>query len=174
MAIRLLRAADRAAVPWKNGGGITREVAVFPPGAGMADFGWRVSIADIAAAGPFSRFDGIDRILTVLQGRLQLAVAGQPQAILLGPGEQLAFAGDVAVTGTPIGTVVRDLNVMVRRGSWSARIEPYRPGHATGAIRLAVATRNAGDVEPMDVLMLDPGDAAPRDFAGHLITLGRG
>ena len=31
--MRLLRAADRTAVPWKNGGGVTRDVIVWPAGA---------------------------------------------------------------------------------------------------------------------------------------------
>lgn len=169
----LLRAADRVAVPWKNGGGVTREVAAFPPGAGMEDFGWRVSIADVEAAGPFSRFDGIDRILTVLEGSLRLAFAGEADAIVLGPGDRRAFAGDAAVTGTPIGNNVRDLNIMVRRGLWSARIDRYRPDHMPGDVRIAIAVESCGPFEPLDALVLDRGDAAPASFVGHLITLVR-
>ncbi|CAM5655899.1 hypothetical protein SSPIM334S_00286 [Streptomyces spiroverticillatus] len=45
--MKLLRAADRTAVPWKNGGGITREIAAWPQGA--ADFDWRVSTRRVAA-----------------------------------------------------------------------------------------------------------------------------
>ncbi|MFP3548944.1 HutD family protein, partial [Rhizobium sp. SIMBA_035] len=30
----LIRGADLVAAPWKNGGGVTREVAAFPEGAG--------------------------------------------------------------------------------------------------------------------------------------------
>ncbi|EGD04024.1 hypothetical protein B1M_13530, partial [Burkholderia sp. TJI49] len=55
----LTRAADLVASPWKNGGGVTREIAAFPPGAALDAFAWRVSVADVGAAGPFSRFDGI-------------------------------------------------------------------------------------------------------------------
>ena len=49
------------ATPWKNGGGSTRELVCWPPGAGTDAFGWRVSVARIAAAGPFSAFAGVDR-----------------------------------------------------------------------------------------------------------------
>jgi uncharacterized protein len=104
-----LRAADRVAVPWKNGGGVTREVAVFPPGAGIADFLWRVSIAEVDAAGPFSIFAGVDRILTVLDGRLDLG------SISLSPGQPFAFPGDLPIEGRPIGGPVTDLNLMMRR-----------------------------------------------------------
>ncbi|MFN9927385.1 MAG: HutD family protein, partial [Phenylobacterium sp.] len=64
MTFTLLRAADRLAVPWKNGGGITRELAVWPPGASFDDFVWRVSMAEVHQDGPFSSFPGVDRILT--------------------------------------------------------------------------------------------------------------
>ena len=53
----LLSAARRAAVPWKNGGGVTREVAAHPAGASLEDFDWRVSTAEVRAAGPFSGFE---------------------------------------------------------------------------------------------------------------------
>ena len=56
------------ATPWKNGGGVTREIVCQPPGAGMDAFDWRVSIAHIASDGPFSAFAGVDRIITLLEG----------------------------------------------------------------------------------------------------------
>ncbi|NEE21462.1 HutD family protein, partial [Streptomyces sp. SID7499] len=45
MTVRILRAADRAPVPWKNGGGIVREIATGPEDAGTDAFDWRVSLA---------------------------------------------------------------------------------------------------------------------------------
>jgi environmental stress-induced protein Ves len=67
------------AQPWKNGGGITREIAAIPHGTSMADFTWRVSVAEIARSGPFSPFPGIDRQILLLTGagvRLQAATDG--------------------------------------------------------------------------------------------------
>ncbi|MCB2071086.1 MAG: HutD family protein, partial [Ottowia sp.] len=60
--------ADLPAEPWKNGGGRTRTVATWPAGAGLSDFDARVSVATIAASGPFSRFPGIDRQIVLLSG----------------------------------------------------------------------------------------------------------
>ena len=51
MTVRILRAADRAPVPWKNGGGTVREIATGPEGAGTDAFDWRVSLADVTADG---------------------------------------------------------------------------------------------------------------------------
>jgi environmental stress-induced protein Ves len=47
-------------MPWKNGGGETTEIAVFPDGAGLSDFDWRVSMARVDGDGPFSSFPGIE------------------------------------------------------------------------------------------------------------------
>jgi uncharacterized protein len=66
--VKILRAADRKAVPWKNGGGTTTEVAVYPAGAGFDDFGWRVSIADVRQGGPFSLFPGDNKTEATLTG----------------------------------------------------------------------------------------------------------
>jgi len=55
---RILRAAERPALPWKNGGGVTREVAATPPGVIWVHFDWRVSIAEIHSAGPFFALSG--------------------------------------------------------------------------------------------------------------------
>jgi environmental stress-induced protein Ves len=59
--MRLLRAGERQALPWKNGGGVTREVIAHPPGSDLRHFDWRVSIAEIQGAGAFSSFPGTSR-----------------------------------------------------------------------------------------------------------------
>src|SRR5215472_11228475 len=71
----ILRAAERRAAPWKNGGGLTREVAVHPAGSDLGNFDWRVSIAEVLRGGPFSSFPGVDRHMAVISGRLALAIA---------------------------------------------------------------------------------------------------
>jgi len=120
--LQVLRAADRAAVPWKNGGGITREVAVSPPGSTLANFDWRVSMAEIAAAGPFSVFAGVDRRMAVLQGRLALFIDGQAPLTLSRESAAVSFPGEVPVFAEPLDSLVTDLNVMTRRGRCSAAL----------------------------------------------------
>jgi len=142
--MRILRAADRAAVAWKNGGGITREVAVSPQGAGLDDFDWRVSIAQVSEPGPFSIFPGIDRTLAILDGRMMLAFDAH-SVTLDAASAPFAFAGDVACTGTPLDGAVTDLNVMTRRGRCSAGMERMRRGFAANALVVALATTRLGD-----------------------------
>ena len=74
---QILRAADRVATRWKNGLGVTREIAAYPPGSDLDSFGWRVSMASVDTGGPFSSFPGVDRQLAVLEGRLALGVGGE-------------------------------------------------------------------------------------------------
>ena len=51
--------------PWRNGGGVTRELLAWP---NPADWRLRISVADIAADGPFSAFPGVRRWFTLLSG----------------------------------------------------------------------------------------------------------
>ncbi|HZW73458.1 MAG TPA: HutD family protein, partial [Caldimonas sp.] len=43
-----MRTADVAAAPWKNGGGVTRELLALRPGG---DWRVRISVADVARDG---------------------------------------------------------------------------------------------------------------------------
>lgn len=164
--MRLLRAADRVAKPWKNGGGVTRDVATFPSGADVTNFDWRISIADVHAAGPFSCFVGIDRIRTVLNGRLTLRFVESGETVMLDPGNPFAFSGDVAVEGEPMNGLVRDLNVMVRRGLWRAEVKPWQAGQPAIGNRIAIATSACAGIQPLDALILPPGANPPPDFVG--------
>ncbi|HYM42301.1 MAG TPA: HutD family protein [Steroidobacteraceae bacterium] len=139
-SVQVLRAAERTAVPWKNGGGITREVAVSPPGSAIGNFDWRVSIAEIAVAGPFSLFPLIDRSMAVLDGRLSLSIDGQAPLTLSRESAAVSFAGEVPVFAQPLGSAVTDLNVMSRRGRCSATLG-RRAADARTVLRSAEGTR---------------------------------
>jgi environmental stress-induced protein Ves len=120
--IRIQRAAGRAETPWKNGGGVTREVATWPPGAGFADFDWRISIARVAQGGPFSTFPGVDRELAVLDGTLRLSIEGRADMTVSPGSPPVHFPGDTPCSGDPGAASVTDLNVMTRRGKLSSRM----------------------------------------------------
>ena len=178
--MRVLRAADRIATPWKNGGGVTREVVAFPPGAAMDAFEWRISLAEIAADGPFSVFPGVDRVLTVIEGQGLMLDVGGRLLVLDAASPPLDFAGDAKVSARLTDGPIRDLNLMVRRGVWRARTrrltvagaaEVAAKGAATlvlvlDALRIA---RPGGviDLAPMDAVLLDQG-------AANLSLEGRG
>ncbi|MEU8528991.1 MULTISPECIES: HutD family protein [Streptomyces] len=123
---RLLRAHDRPATRWRNGGGVTREVVAGPAEAGMEDFAWRVSLADVAAGGPFSSFPGVDRIITVVDGPgMELTVDGVPHTVDA-PYEPFAFPGDAVTDCRLLGGPLVDFNVMTRRSAATARLRLTR------------------------------------------------
>lgn len=135
--------ADLPTMPWKNGGGRTREVVCWPPGADMAACDWRVSIASITRSGPFSVFAGMDRHILLLAGDgVLLDAPGHWRHALDTPLQPFAFAGDAAVDCTLRGGESTDFNVMTRRGAVQADVQvlchsaPLR--ETTGGVLLAV------------------------------------
>lgn len=113
----LIRASDLTPVPWKNGGGITRQIAIYPEGATLDTFSWRISAAVVEQAGPFSIFNGIDRFIVVTHGAsMTLVDAADQSRRSLQRGQVFAFAGeDVLAAELPDGPI-QDFNLMVRRG----------------------------------------------------------
>lgn len=108
--MQIFPAATRTETPWKNGGGITRLVTSVP--GRSREFGWRLSLADVRAAGPFSCFPGISRLMGILEGQLRLEVEGLPAATLHPDSPAFAFPGDASAHGTPLGGPVQDINLM--------------------------------------------------------------
>lgn len=170
MTCRLCRAADHPRMPWKNGRGETLQIAIWPDGAGLDDFGWRVSVAGVTEDGAFSRFAQVDRTLAVLTGdRLDLLVRGQgPQRLTPGSGA-FGFPADAPCDARLIGGPVTDLNAMTRRGAfrhWMVRAEAARGPDPDWLIVLA--TRPAAldlpgrpvALAPMDALICDGAQAA--------------
>lgn len=96
-------------VPWRNGAGSTRELAVGEDPAGQVQ--WRISLADLDGRAEFSIFNGMDRLFVPLGG-VWLTVDGD--AVHLLPGEHLQFPGEAAVFVEP-DAPTQALNVMVRR-----------------------------------------------------------
>jgi len=113
----LLPKAAQRVERWKNGGGRTRTVAIDPPDADLATgFRWRVSVADVAADGPFSVLPGIDRSLWLLAGNGVRLQCGESATVALRERlQRLDFVGEAAITATLLDGPVQDLNVMTRR-----------------------------------------------------------
>ena len=128
--------ANLTPTPWKNGGGTTREIACWPPGAGIENFDWRVSIATIAASGPFSIFAGVDRTIMLLDGDgVHLHSKERIDHRLDTPHEPFAFSGDVPLDCTLLGGASSDFNVMSRRATCAADVTVIRDPQSLQASR---------------------------------------
>lgn len=168
---RWLPVAAQRIVPWRNGAGRTREVAIEPPGASVdTGFTWRVSVAGVASDGPFSRFPGIDRCLWLLRGDgMELDVDGV-RVRLDRPLQRIDFAGEVAVHARLLGGPTEDVNVMTSRQAVavSAEVVDLAAGAAFGADlppgqHLLLVLAGALDLADGT---LGPGDAVRFDGGG--------
>jgi uncharacterized protein len=106
--LRIVRMSVLKTAPWKNGGGVTREIAVCRVGDELA---WRLSMADVASDGPFSPFEGVTRILTVIDGNgMELISANGTQEALFG--SPIRFDGALRLVSKLKNGSLRDLNLM--------------------------------------------------------------
>jgi hypothetical protein len=110
--IELVSADRLPAQPWRNGGGFTRELLAWPT---LADWQLRISMAEIARDGDFSRFDGVERWFAVVQGAgVLLRFAGQ-RALLTAESEPIRFDGEATPHAELSEGATQDLNLMIRR-----------------------------------------------------------
>lgn len=102
---------DYQKMPWKNGQGVTYEI-YRDKGETLEDFGYRISMADVASDGAFSHFLGRERILTVLNGDGIALTVNQQEKITLKPQQIFNFSGESEVYSELIYRAIRDLNVI--------------------------------------------------------------
>jgi environmental stress-induced protein Ves len=129
----LVCASDATPVPWKNGGGVTRELLRLP--ADGDDWTLRISVADIDADGPFSPFPGISRWFAVLTGA-GVRLRWPTRALHVHAGDApLHFDGADAPGCTLFNGPTRDLNIMVRASDASASVAAAAFGDEQWALR---------------------------------------
>jgi environmental stress-induced protein Ves len=107
----MVRTADVAAAPWRNGGGVTRELLAWP---GRDDWRVRVSVADVGADGAFSAFAGVARWFAVLDGAGVVLTIDGVERRCTPADDALAFDGGRATHCRLIDGPTRDLNLMLR------------------------------------------------------------
>ncbi len=117
-ASRIVRADAYRRMPWKNGAGQTSEIHCEPT---ADDWRWRLSIAQIEVAAPFSSYPGIERELVLLTGNgLRLHFDDGQVSELHPPCGGLRFPGERRVVGEPIEGPSCDFNLMWKRGEVNA------------------------------------------------------
>ena len=118
--MRKWNAKDYRTMPWKNGGGSTTELAIFPEGASIEHFVWRLSTATVSQDGPFSHFAQIDRSLAILSGEGLILKedidSDREKSYSLNKTSLLhRFSGEDKIYAELIEGTVVDLNLMTRR-----------------------------------------------------------
>lgn len=106
--MHLIKYAELIQTPWKNGGGITRDMA----GASVAgNHIWRLSMADVSYDGPFSDFAGFVRILTVIKGH-GMALESQDDILQADPWIPVRFDGAAHIFARLKSDASTNLNLM--------------------------------------------------------------
>jgi uncharacterized protein len=146
--MRIIPKSEYRETPWKNGGGTTTEIYA----AGGERFDWRVSIATVAASGPFSNFAGYDRHIMVLEGDgMSVEVDGKLR--VLAPMTPISFSGDSATVGHLTSGPVRDFNLMVNRDFGAGKLSLVNQVYFTsGALHLLIHRLKG------DSVLLKPGE----------------
>src|SRR3984885_8662983 len=159
--MQVSRESDYVTVPWKNGGGLTREILKVPSDA--AAFDWRLSLATIEQPGPFSAFDGYDRTPVLIRGAgVGRDFGPEGRAILRAPGQLAAFDGGWATSCTLIDGPSSDLNLIVSKTRAETRARLIR-------VAAPELVHTAGWEETL--ICCVTGAAQIEDAAGHIATL---
>ena len=176
--MQLIRASAYRRMPWKNGGGETAEIAVFPPQSALDAFDWRISMAHVESDGPFSSFANVDRSLAIVAGvGLRLNIDGREPIELTPASAPVAFPADVPTTVALLAGAITDLNVMSRRGRFTHRLRRMelpgvRPIERTARSTFLICAGGSLRAESgTERLALAPGDTLACGEAGPAIVV---
>jgi environmental stress-induced protein Ves len=114
MQPRLIRVDDAEPQPWRNGGGVRRDLLEGPD---AADWLWRVSVADIGADGPFSSYPDIERWFVIVKGAGVELRFGSTTRRVVRSSAPLSFDGAEAPSCKLIDGPACALNLMLRGGA---------------------------------------------------------
>ena len=127
--MKIIRRSEFKSAPWKNGGGITHEIARLD---GPHNILWRLSIADVSQDGPFSIFEGLTRSLTVITGQgMNLVDATGNLAHEVAPMQTITFSGEEALTGILRNGPCEDFNLIYDPRIFEAHVDQLNGGRVT-------------------------------------------
>jgi environmental stress-induced protein Ves len=173
--MRVLRESSYVAVPWNNGGGITRDILREPSDG--ATFDWRLSLATIDSPGPFSVFDGCARTLVLVRGAgVQLSFGQHGYSRLSAVGHMVLFDGAWQTSCKLLDGATIDLNLITSKARVQSQSRCLRVATTeliqtaqwtetlvccvSGAIQLTNMAGETADLAAVDVARCFPGDGA--------------
>jgi environmental stress-induced protein Ves len=179
MDITRLDPAAYRRTPWKNGGGITIDIAdAYAPGVaagGWSGMLWRLGRTQIVEPGPFSDLSGYDRILTVIGGRgLVLEIAGGQALDVREPFRPVRFTGEDRITSRLEAGPVAVFNLMSdRRHAIDVTVLSGQDTRALdAAVNIVYAIERSEVVIDGHAFSLMTDEALRSDEAGQLALRG--
>lgn len=168
MTVVRLPASGFRRTPWKNGGGVTVDIAdAYRAGAepgSWAGMVWRFGRTTIDRPGPFSDLAGYDRILTVVAGRGLVLRSGDGAALdMRAPCRPVAFPGELALASELEEGPVEVVNLIGDRAAVAIAVDVLaRPGPvrlAAGEVVLYAPAGAAAVALGAEELAIPAGDA---------------
>ena len=152
MSWTLVPLERQPAQSWRNGGGITRELLAWPD---AEDWRIRLSVADVQASGPFSRYDGVERWFAVLEGDGVVLRSDFATHHLTTDSEPFRFDGSLPIDCSLVRGPTRDFNLMA-------------PPGLSHMVRVRGATRVRGAAGALLALYTHGGEARLRCGSEHV------
>jgi uncharacterized protein len=129
--MRIIRAGELREGRWRNGMGVSWDIAAEPPSSGIEDFDWRFAIARIDANVPFSHYPGVDRYFTLIEGQgLDLEFDARTTLAVGRLFVPHAYPCDVPAVCRLHNGPCRALNLFLKRGCWSAEVAVVSGDHS--------------------------------------------
>ena len=151
--MQIQRFAEHRPMPWLNGRGESLEIA---SDRGSDDnWTWRLALAPVMADGPFSKIDGVDRQLVMVEGR-GMTLTIDRKVYECKPLEIVSFRGEAMTSAQLNRGPIRDINLMTRRGSCGGSLEVVRGGAKIASLENYRADGNVTDVLARIVVAVEP------------------
>lgn len=129
--MRVIRKSDMKEGRWRNGMGVSWDIAAVPEGSSDAIFGWRFALALIAQDVPFSHYPETDRVFTLVRGEgLDLTFEGHAPLAVDGLMVPHAYPCDIPTFCRLRNGPCLALNLFLRRGVWTAAVDIVQGSHA--------------------------------------------
>ncbi len=118
--IEIFSPASYISIPWKNGKGVTQELAI-NDGGSLENFDWRLSMASVVEDGEFSDFSNYWRNLILTEGKgIRLTHSNGAEDLLNTPLALASFDGGNKTTGFLTNGPITDFNVIARKSRYQA------------------------------------------------------
>ncbi len=162
--MRIVRLADCPEVPWRNGGGTTRELHLEPD--------LRVTVAFERTGAAFSDFSGWSRTIVPLGAGFSLRL-DEREAVAIPPFQPFSFAGSQRANAVLAAGAIEAFNVMTRDGALAHRAVGMPPPAAReGRFRSLLCFVARGRVG-CGALSLESGTLAVAENAADRADLAR-
>src|SRR5215471_19925732 len=165
--IRQLDPTQYRRTPWKNGGGVTIDIA-------EQDDVWRFGRTPIATPGPFSDYTGFDRMQVLVEGRGLVLETPDGEIDVRVPFKPVRFAGETPITSRLEAGPVEVVNLIGKRSAVAIDLVVLSAGRSVRlgkGTHLAYAANGAAKVNSHDI----PADHCLRiEAAGPTMLAGTG